>query len=63
MELAIITNRSNLANLDEVKKIVKNVKNTSFINKNIIVTSTALIVKFTTIAMKNKWQIEYRNIC
>ena len=23
----------------------------------------ALIAKYTTIAMKNKWQIEYRNIC
>ncbi len=26
-------------------------------------TRDALVIKYTTIAMKNKWQIEYKNIC
>ncbi len=36
-ELAIITNRSNPADLDEVEETVKNVKSASLINKNVIV--------------------------
>ena len=39
-ELAIITNSSNPADLDKVKKIAKNVKSVSFINKNIIAVTT-----------------------
>jgi len=34
--LAIITNGSNPADLDEVKKIAKNVESISLINKNVI---------------------------
>ena len=40
-ELAIITNSFNPADLDEAEKIVKNVKSTSLINKNVIVATTA----------------------
>ncbi len=36
LELAIIINRSNPADLDEVEEIAKNVESTSLINKNII---------------------------
>ncbi len=43
-ELAIITNESNLIDLDEAKKIVKNVKNASLINKNVITATMILIV-------------------
>ena len=43
-ELAIITNRSNLADLNEVKKTAKNVKSMSLINKNIIAIATNLAV-------------------
>ncbi len=39
-ELAIITNSSNLADLDETKKTAKNVKSTSLINKNMIAATT-----------------------
>ncbi len=39
-ELAIITNSSNLADLDEVEKIAKNVENASLINKNVIAATT-----------------------
>ena len=35
-ELAIITNSSNLANLDEAEETAKNVKSASLINKNVI---------------------------
>src|SRR6266498_904667 len=35
-ELAIITNGSNLADLDEAEEIAKNVESTSLINKNVI---------------------------
>src|SRR6266498_994790 len=35
-ELAIITNRSNPANLDEAEEIAKNVESISLINKNMI---------------------------
>src|SRR6266496_2885037 len=42
-ELAIITNSSNPADLDEAEEIAKNVESTSLINKNVIaaVTNTA----------------------
>ncbi len=40
-ELAIITNSSNLADFDEIKKIVKNVENASLINKNVIAAATS----------------------
>ncbi len=36
-ELAIITNRSNLMDLNEMEKTAKNVKSISLINKNVIV--------------------------
>ena len=36
-ELAIITNGSNLADLDKVKEIAKNIKSVSLINKNIMI--------------------------
>ncbi len=36
-ELAIITNGSNLTDLDEVEKIAKNIESTSLINKNVMV--------------------------
>ncbi len=39
-ELAIITNGSNPADLDEAKETSKNVESTSFINKNIIAAAT-----------------------
>ncbi len=40
LELAIITNRSNPADLDEVEEMVKNVKSVSLINKNMIAAAT-----------------------
>ncbi len=43
-KLAIITNGSNSADLDEVKKIAKNVKNASLINKNMIAAVTNPVV-------------------
>jgi len=39
-ELAIITNSSNSTDLDEVEETAKNVKSTSFINKNVIAATT-----------------------
>src|SRR6266542_2709789 len=39
-ELAIITNGSNLADLDEVEETAKNVESASLINKNVIVAAT-----------------------
>jgi len=39
-ELAIITNSSNSADLDKVEETVKNVENTSLINKNVIAATT-----------------------
>src|SRR6266542_6891523 len=39
-ELAIITNGSNPADLDEVEEIAKNVESVSLINKNMIATAT-----------------------
>ncbi len=36
LELAIITNGSNLIDLNKVKKIAKNMKSTSLINKNVL---------------------------
>ncbi len=44
IKLAIITNRSNLADLDKAKKMAKNMKNANLINKNMIAISTALAV-------------------
>src|SRR6266498_4297792 len=39
-ELAIITNSSNPANLDEAEETVKNVESASLINKNVIAAAT-----------------------
>ncbi len=39
-ELAIITNGSNLADLDEAEETVKNVESASLINKNVIAAAT-----------------------
>src|SRR6266542_4005657 len=39
-ELAIITNGSNLADLDEMEEIAKNVESASLINKNVIAIAT-----------------------
>ena len=39
-ELAIITNGSNLADLDEVEETAKNVESASLINKNVIAAAT-----------------------
>src|SRR6266498_3103346 len=39
-ELAIITNSSNLADLDEAEKTAKNVESASLINKNVIAAAT-----------------------
>ena len=39
-ELAIITNRSNLTDLDEAEKTTKNVESASLINKNVIAAVT-----------------------
>jgi len=39
-ELAIITNSSNLADLDEAEKTAKNVESASLINKNVIAAET-----------------------
>ncbi len=39
-ELAIITNSSNLTNLDKVEEIAKNIESTSLINKNVIAAAT-----------------------
>ncbi len=44
LELAIITNSSNPADLDKVKKTAKNVKSASLINKNVIAVTTNPIV-------------------
>ncbi len=44
IDLAIIINRSNLADLDEAKKIIKNIESISFINKNIMTAATNLTV-------------------
>ena len=44
LELAIITNRSNLADLNEAEKIAKNMKSISLINKNILVANITLTV-------------------
>jgi len=41
-ELAIITNSSNLADLDEAKETAKNVESASLINKNVIAAATNL---------------------
>ncbi|SRR6266542_1229098 len=43
-ELAIITNSSNLADLDEMKEIAKNIESVSLINKNVIAAATDLAV-------------------
>src|SRR6266540_3592108 len=40
-KLAIITNSSNPADLDEVEEIVKNVESASLINKNVIAAATS----------------------
>ena len=40
LELAIITNSSNLADLDKAKKTAKNVESASLINKNVIAAAT-----------------------
>src|SRR6266498_3840633 len=40
LELAIITNSSNPADLDEAEETAKNVKSTSLINKNVIAAAT-----------------------
>src|SRR6266498_1356895 len=39
-EIAIITNRSNPADLDEVEKTAKNIESASLINKNVIAAAT-----------------------
>ncbi len=39
IDLAIITNGSNLIDLDKAEKMAKNVKSASFINKNVMVSS------------------------
>ncbi len=36
IDLTIITNRSNLANLNKLKEIAKNIKSASLINKNVM---------------------------
>ncbi len=43
-DLAIITNESNPADLDKMKKIAKNMKNASLINKNIMAAAMNLAV-------------------
>src|SRR6266511_674336 len=43
-ELAIITNSSNLADLDEVEETAKNVKSASLINKNVIAAATNPVI-------------------
>ena len=43
-ELVIIVNKANLTDHDEAKKTVKNVKNVSFINKNVLIVITILAV-------------------
>ena len=40
-ELAIITNGSNPADLDEVEKTAKNIESASLINKNVIAAATS----------------------
>src|SRR6266498_1753875 len=45
LELAIITNGSNLADLDKAKKTAKNVESASLINKNVIVATNPAVVK------------------
>ncbi len=44
LELAIIINGSNLADLDKVEETVKNVKSASLINKNVIAAATNSVV-------------------
>jgi len=44
IELAIITNRLNSANLNKIKEMAKNMKSTSLINKNILAASIILVV-------------------
>ncbi len=39
-ELAIITNESNLIDLDKAEEMAKNIENASLINKNVIVAAT-----------------------
>ncbi len=43
-DLAIITNRSNLADLNKVEKTAKNMKSVSLINKNVMVVATNLAI-------------------
>src|SRR6266511_3153543 len=43
-ELAIITNSSNPADLDEAEETVKNVESASLINKNVIAAATNLAI-------------------
>jgi len=44
IDLTIITNGSNSTDLNEVKKIAKNVENASFINKNVMAAITNLAI-------------------
>ena len=44
LELTIITNELNSINLNKVKKIAKNIKSTSLINKNMLAAITILAV-------------------
>ncbi len=44
MNLIIITNRSNLTDLNKVKKTAKNVESTSLINKNVMAVATNPVV-------------------
>ncbi len=44
INLAIITNRSNPADLNEVEKMIKNIENASLINKNIMAAVTNPVV-------------------
>ncbi len=43
-DLAIITNGSNSADLDEVKEMAKNIKSVSLINKNVMAVITNPVV-------------------
>jgi len=44
LELAIITNRTSLIDLNKVKKIVKNIESVSLISKNILAITIILAV-------------------
>ncbi len=44
IDLTIIANRSNLADLDKVEEMAKNMKSISLINKNIIVLTNIPII-------------------